>query len=39
MDSLNTTTFTGYIAVYLLIIVVFIDIPGSELVEQLLNNP
>ncbi len=39
MKSLNTTTFTGYIAVFLIIIILFVNIPGSELVEQLLNNP
>ena len=39
MKSLNTTTFTGYMAVCLLIIILFVNIPGSELVEQLLNNP
>jgi len=39
MKSLNTTAFTGYIAVFLIIIILFVNIPGSELVEQLLNNP
>lgn len=39
MKSLNTTTFTGYIAVCLLVIILFVNIPGNELVEQLLNNP
>lgn len=39
MKSINITTFTGYIAVFLLVIILFANIPGSELVEQLLNNP
>jgi len=39
MKSLNINIQTGYIALGLLIIVVFVDIPGSELIEKLLNNP
>jgi hypothetical protein len=39
MKSINLNFFTGYIAVFLLVIILFVNIPGSELVEQLLNNP
>ena len=39
MKSLNMNIQTGYIALGLLIIVVFVDIPGSEFIEKLLNNP
>lgn len=39
MKSINITAFTGYIAVCLLVIIFFVKIPGSELIEQLLNNP
>lgn len=39
MKSINLNVFTGYVAVCLLIIILFVKIPGSELVEHLLNNP
>ena len=39
MKSINITTFSGYMAVCLLVIIFFVKIPGSELIEQLLNNP
>lgn len=39
MKSINLNVFTGYVAVCLLVIILFVKIPGSELVEHLLNNP
>jgi len=39
MKSINLNAFTGYVAVFLLVIILFVKIPGSELVEQFLNNP
>lgn len=39
MKSINLNFLTGYMAVCLLVIILFVKIPGSELVEQFLNNP
>jgi len=39
MKSINTHTLSGYIAVSLLLFIIFVNIPGSELIEKLLNNP
>ncbi len=39
MKSINLNVFTGYVVVCFLVIIIFVKIPGSELVEQLLNNP
>lgn len=39
MKSINTHTLSGYIAVSLLLFIIFVNVPGSELIEKLLNNP
>ncbi len=39
MKSINIHTLSGYIAVSLLLFIIFVNIPGSELIEKLLNNP
>ena len=39
MKSINTHTLSGYIAVSLLLFILFVNVPGSELMEKLLNNP